>query len=52
MGYVIRKSNLALADDIVDVRSEPLDDFFFSFLHNISKESKVLRQRVETIHYD
>lgn len=27
MSYVIRKSNLALADDIVDVRSEPLDDF-------------------------
>lgn len=27
MNYVIRKSNLALADDTVDVRSEPLDDF-------------------------
>lgn len=27
MSFVIRKSNLALADDTVDVRSEPLDDF-------------------------
>lgn len=27
MSYVIRKSNLELADIIVDVRGEPLDDF-------------------------
>lgn len=27
MSYVIRKSNLELADNFVDVRGEPLDDF-------------------------